>query len=75
MKLFGVPKTRDPRPSRTSARIFDEILDFYVHVLPSTSTPTLSLGPKETKLPIVINLREKVELLSLAFLLKTRNLR
>ena len=51
-----------------------KILDFGVHALPLTSTPTLSLGPKETESPIAVNLREKVELLPLTFLLQTRNL-
>ena len=44
-----------------------KILDFGVHALPSTSTSTLSLSPTETESPIVVNIREKVELLSLDF--------
>ena len=71
-ETFWRPETHDlpelPLESLT------KILDFGVHRLPSMSTPTLSLGPTETEPPIAVNLREKVELLSLNFLLQTRNL-
>ena len=75
MKPFGVLKTRDPGLPKLSLESLTKILDFSVHALPSKSTPILSIGSTETEPSIAVNLREKVELLSLDFLLQTRNLR
>ena len=52
-----------------------KILDFGVHALPSTSTPTFSLGSTRDDNPSSVDLREKSEFLSLTFLLQTQNLR
>ena len=60
-----------PRCPEVSLESLTKILDFGVHTLPSMSTLTLSLGLKETEPPMAVNIIEKVELLSLAFLLQT----
>ena len=74
----NLPKTRKLEthglpnfPLKSLTKIFY----FDVHTLPFTSTPTLSLGLTRDDHPSSVDLREKSELLSLTFLLQTRNLR